>query len=413
MSLHLISCKKDKDVNSKPDILSFTVSSSVFATTDTIPYTIIVEDDELVKYISLYIADKNYNPVTPSQHIEINEVKKTVSELYTFSNRYLDESAYYFVCAAADESGITREYLSIQILPLQKAAELFLIMAFDNNIYKAGVLNNTYDSVDFKIQLDSKPVDFIFNGYSRQLAILYENGTLKAFSYPEFDEIWNYSGLNNPSVTYNSTVRINDNLVCCGNSYGSVLMFDEYGTIRKNVKTSGSDQVTCKKYVIINDLLISFNKSYGTGYTHLAVSSYTAGGVISEYQTILDVKDITGYQYPYALIWTETGVYTFNYENPILYQIGTYPDPPFLQAIAVNNTEFLCLNSLNTYLYYPVTNVWTIQNFTGGESICYENISQTTLVIKGQSIYSYISSQLIKEKAFSFLPIKISPVYNK
>ena len=154
-------------------------------------------------------------------------------------------------------------------------------------------------------------------------------------------------------------------------------------------------------------------RAYGTGYTHLAVSSYLAGGLISEYQTTLDVKDITGYQYPYALIWTETGVYTFNYENPILYQIGTYPDPPFLQAIAVNNTEFLCLNSLNTYLYYPVTNVWTIQNFTGGESICYENISQTTLVIKGQSIYSYISSQLIKEKAFSFLPIKINPVYNK
>lgn len=408
-----VCCKKDKGDDSEPIVTSFTISGNTFVTTDTIDYDISVEDDKEVKRVSVYIADAAWNPVTSPKVTEINASSESISGTYTFSDRYLENSSYFFICAVTDESHLVRSAIAIIIQPLQKQTEELFVLADVNSTWKIGTLNSTFDSVSFKLTLPGKPIDVVSNSYSDQIAVLYENGTVASYSYPDYSEEWNYQGLHQPGETFKGSVNVIDNLIACGTGYGRIYFFDATGTVRKTVTTSSEASVNCREFILNGDKIISYNIGYGTGHTHLDVSSYTGGGHISEYPAPEDVVRITLYESPYILVWTVNDVKTFNYENPFLYQISTYPLSPLFEVLHFSNENYLLCFGQEVYSYNPVNNVFTQQGMSGGNAMFHENASNITMCIKDKTIYFYNSVTLIKQTAFAFTPVKVFALYNK
>lgn len=413
IALCLVCCKKDKSNDTEPVVTSFTVSGNTFATTDTIDYNISVEDDKEVKLISVYIADAGWNPVTSPKVTEINASSKSISGTYTFSDRYLENSSYFFICAVSDEFHLVRSTIAIIIQPLQKQTEELFVLADDNSTWKIGTLNSTFDSVSFKLTLPGKPIDVVCNNYSDQIAVLYENGTITAYSYPGYNEEWNYQGLHQPGEVFRGTVEVINNQIACGTAFGRIYFFDATGIVRKTVTTSSETNVQCNDFILTGDKIISYNIGYGTGHTHIDVSSYTGCGHISEYPASEDVVSTTLYESPYILVWSANDVKTFNYENPFLYQISSFPVAPINDVLCFSNEHYLLCFGQEVYSYNPVNNVYTQQGMSGGNAMFHENVSNITMCIKDQSIYFYNSSTLIKQTTFAFTPVKVFALYNK
>jgi hypothetical protein len=412
-TLSVGSCKKKGDGTEGPVISLFNISGNTFLSSDTIPYSVVVEGSENIQSVSVFICGPDYQPVTPAQITEVNGLNKSFSDYYTYSNRYLDAGSYYFVCSAVDANNITKRNISIQIIPLARQVEGFMILASDNGNYRIGSLYPSFDSVAFHLTLTSVPADAIINSYSRQLNILFENGTLKSYDYPGFQEAWTKSNLSHPSSSYKSEIQVISNLTACGTAYGNIVFFDEIGMQRKSVLTSASDQTVCRKFIQEGDKIISYNTGYLNGITQIAVSSLTGGGVISEYPLSIQVTDLTSYQFPDIFIWSAGELFTFNTVSPLIYKISDFPESPLYKAIRISENSYLLSAGNSVYSYNPVYNAYFIQPVNDGELLFYEPYSSTTFAVKQNKVSVYTANQLVSEKLFPFETLKIFPVYNK
>lgn len=406
-------CRKRKENSVGPVISQFTVNGNNFLWNDTISYSVQVESEEIITSVSVFICGTDMQPVTAAQVKEVQQQYISFSEEYIYANRYLDAGSYYLVCSAVNSSGITRSYLSIQIIPLARQVERFMILVNDNGYYRIGSLNSVFDSVAFHLSLPSLPVDAIVNSQSRQLNVLFANGTLKSYDFPDFQEVWLKSNLHHPSAAYESEIQVISGFTCCGTAYGKIAFFDETGMQRKTVYTGSGEQVICRKFLVSGDKIISYNTGYLNGITQVAVSSLSGGGLISEYPVMTTVIDLSPYTHPDILLWTSAGLFTFNTISPLIYKISDYPINPLHRAMYISENNYLLAAGSSVYSYNPQYNAYFVQQMNDGENMFYDPLNQTLFIVKQNRLSVYAAGQLINETIFPFEPVKVFAVYNK
>lgn len=406
-----LSCRKDKDEPPSATVQSPS-AYSVFAFNDTIPFSIIVSDDKEVTSVSVYLADENTTPVTAPLNIPVNEKEKTIYGEYHFSGKYLDDVSYYLVFAVNDQTQFTKELVPVSISPLQKQLTDIFVVYQSGSQYRLGRTSDSLQSPTDLISFSEIPTDIIANSFSQQISVLFGNGSIITYNYPEMELAWTYNGLNNPVIPFASHLDIKDNLTLCGSAYGRIHFFDQTGNIRKTISSGNSTQQT-EYFYFAGNYIISLNQGYASSLNSIAISSYSGTGMISDHQSVTNPLAISKYSTNEVLIWSQDKVFTFNYTNPYLYFKNDLPADTVSAVYYIDETRQILFFRQSIYQYNPLFNTFTFINNTGARDVFSDESSNQYFGVKNTSLYLFNGNSIFNEVTTGNEMFLVTGMYNK
>jgi len=375
--LFFSACKKE--VNIPPTIsVHHPLNNSTYLYSDTVPFSIWVEDDHMVLSVSIHIADKNMKPVTQTLNIPVNRKGKQIDDIYVFADDYIESDQYYLVFSARDNVNITNAYVNIYITGLQRKLKNIFYIIEDGTNYSLIKHDSLGSGFEQLLNFSNKPLSISCNSYAQQIIVLFDNGVVNAYDAETMEIVWSKANLNNQQYNFNGKVFSKNKFSWVSSAGGKIFLYDKEGVVRHTINTSSINHQPLK-YLYYANNVYTYSEGFGASQNSISCSKYIGGVNISNYPIDFEVIDISPYKSNQVIIWAKTNegekLYTYNPDINYLYQYKNLPETN-LTSICYASTEnqFAAIGSI-IYSYNPLSNSFMPFSQNRASFMVYDDLS--------------------------------------
>ena len=269
------SCIKKIDNVSPQIIIESPLPNSNFILPKTINVKGFSEDDNKLKKIEIYIANKNLTPISSKVSIEVDSKIFDFDESFYLDDPLIESESYFVSIKAFDEhNNVNSKYINISLTEIKR---VFKGIYFVNNQNENSDVHfiDSNDNVSFVSSLIGNTQLSYLNSKHQYLFIATDQN---AFSYttPHFDEIWSFFPYLTPYPFFsNLTCDVNDDYLYIVLGDGRINAYNKYGQIVNTIYANEQEWFGS----IYTDNNIVLSEVFSNSFTRYIAAYFINSGV--------------------------------------------------------------------------------------------------------------------------------------
>ncbi|MBI5539916.1 MAG: hypothetical protein HY951_07655 [Bacteroidia bacterium] len=410
-----LACKKEKK-NEAPVINSLYPQANITLNAiDSVRVKVNIADDYGPLTVSVYIVNEQLQVFTTSMVKTFSGSEINIDEFYFFNNKYFETGIYYLVIHADDGENIVNKFIKVNIIGIQRALKSVYVGVRDLSGLKIYCIDNSagFNQVGY---ISKNIISSCVNSYSEQISFLSDDGNLISYSLPDFQEVWQKTGLTAPGHVFKGEAKVYENYTYVTDANGYIYGYDNMGNVKKmNSITSGAPIFFnfCD-----NNLFAFVEENLSSNYSIQLL--YPNGGLISKYMINFLPYNILSHDANSVIVWGKSlnniQMYTYYTEINNLQTFGN-------QIVGLYNYAIETWD--NQYLLSVGNELRLVEKFYGNSTIYasgnkadfmkFEDISKYLYLVDSNniSVLNYPNSTVLNNYNFNEKIVFIDYYYNK